>query len=424
MPTSPYDYRRYAILYVDDEEKSLKYFSRAFGDTFRILTAPDAAAGYRLLEQNPDDIGVLVSDQRMPGQTGVQLLERARRLRPRMIRILATAYSDLEAAIDAVNTGAIYKYVTKPLDVLQLETTLKRSLEFFLVQAERDLLLREKLSVLHQLVVTDRVLSLAVLAAGLGHQLRNSMEAVQNFLDLTPEMLHRENIDLGELRNPAFWRDFHRSVQGRVRQVQGLLTDLGEGIAPQPEGGLEEVRLRELLDQALAGSAEPLAQRRLRVGNDLPADLPPLRVDARKFRRLFPLLLRHELANLPEGAEVRITAALRPPADGRGPEVEVVVADNGPGLPEEGLHALYDPLRPAGASTGEVALCLMACHFIVYHHGGRIRAGGGPGRGLELRLDLPLAPGAPLAGSETQAENFLVRAMTNERLWERLISHP
>ncbi|MFM8358218.1 MAG: ATP-binding protein, partial [Verrucomicrobiota bacterium] len=205
---------------------------------------------------------------------------------------------------------------------------------------------------------------------------------------------------------------------------QELLTDLGEGIAPQPEGGLEEVRLHELLDQALAGSAEPLAQRRLRVGNDLPADLPPLRVDARKFRRLFPLLLRHELANLPEGAEVRITAALRPAADGRGPEVEVVVADNGPGLPEEGLHALYDPLRPAGASTGEVALCLMACHFIVYHHGGRIRAGGGPGRGLELRLDLPLAPGAPLAGSETQAENFLVRAMTNERLWERLISHP
>lgn len=421
MNTPLYDYKRYAILYVDDEEKSLKYFTRAFGDTFRILTALDAESGYRILEQQPDDIGVLVSDQRMPGQTGVQLLERARRLRPRMIRILATAYSDLDAAIDAVNTGAIYKYVTKPWDVPQLETTLKRSLEFFMVQAERDLLLREKLSVLHQMVITDRVLSLAVLAAGLGHQLRNSMEAVQNFLDLTPEMLHRENIDLGELRNPAFWRDFHRSVQGRVRQVQGLLTDLGEGLGPQPEAGLEEVRPRDLLESALADSAELLGQRRLRVVNNLPVDLPPLRVDGRKFRRLFPLLLRHELANLPEGAEVRVSGVLHPATTDRGPELEIVVADNGPGLPEEEILALYDPLRARERKSADVALCLMACHFIVYHHGGRIQAGGGPGRGLELHLFLPLAP-AP-AGGETQAENFLVRAMTNERLWERLISH-
>jgi CheY-like chemotaxis protein len=72
------------------------------------------------------EIGLLMTDQRMPGEKGVWLLEKARQLRPRIIRILATAYSDMEAAVAAVNTGAIYKYVSKPWDPPLLESTLKR----------------------------------------------------------------------------------------------------------------------------------------------------------------------------------------------------------------------------------------------------------------------------------------------------------
>src|ERR1043166_2487161 len=121
-----YDYKRFAVLYVDDEEKSLKSFARAFGDQFRILTAPNAQEGLRLFEQHKDDLGLLMTDQRMPGEKGVWLLERARQIQPRVIRILATAFADMDAAIAAVNTGAIYKYVTKPWDPPQLETTLKR----------------------------------------------------------------------------------------------------------------------------------------------------------------------------------------------------------------------------------------------------------------------------------------------------------
>ncbi len=117
-----YDYRKFSILYVDDEELSLKYFTLAFGDTFRVLTATSAQEGLKRLEEHQDEIGLLMTDQRMPGEKGVWLLERARELRPRIIRVLATAYADMEAAISAVNSGAIYKYVTKPWDPAQLET--------------------------------------------------------------------------------------------------------------------------------------------------------------------------------------------------------------------------------------------------------------------------------------------------------------
>src|SRR6266704_5535278 len=109
-----YDYKKYSILYVDDEEKSLKYFAKAFEDQFRILTASNAQDGLKLLEEHKDNIGLLMTDQRMPGEKGIWLLEKARQLRPRIVRILATAYSDMESAIAAVNTGAVYKYVSKP----------------------------------------------------------------------------------------------------------------------------------------------------------------------------------------------------------------------------------------------------------------------------------------------------------------------
>src|SRR5215211_1389072 len=103
-----YDYKKYAILYVDDEEKSLKYFARAFEEQFHILTASSAQEGFKILEEHQERIGILMTDQRMPGEKGTWLLEKARQLRPRIVRILATAFADMDAAIAAVNTGAIY----------------------------------------------------------------------------------------------------------------------------------------------------------------------------------------------------------------------------------------------------------------------------------------------------------------------------
>ena len=96
-----YDLKRYAVLYVDDEEKALKYFEKTFGDEFRIFTANNATDGLKLIEQHGEDIGVLLSDQRMPGEKGVQLLERARQLRPRLVRMMVTAYADYDVTVDA-----------------------------------------------------------------------------------------------------------------------------------------------------------------------------------------------------------------------------------------------------------------------------------------------------------------------------------
>ncbi|MCP5516739.1 MAG: hybrid sensor histidine kinase/response regulator [Verrucomicrobiales bacterium] len=416
---SIYDYKRFAILYVDDEELSLKYFTKAMGKTFRIFTATNAAEGYRILLDHQEEIGVVMSDQRMPGEQGTQFLERARRLQPRIIRILATAFADLNAAIEAVNTGAIYKYVTKPWELPNLEMTLKRSMEFFIVQLERDLLLRQKLSALHRMLIADRILSLGVLAAGLGQRLRNTLDAIRRFLELAPEMLQGEQVDIERLQNPDFWRDFHRHVQSQVRTVFSLV----EGITEDAERPLvfdAEVRLAAVVNQCVEELGPELKQRSLHVINHIPADLPPLRVDGVRFRRLFELLLRDALINLAEGCEVRFEASLRPGSDGESPEVELVVSDNGGGLPSAAVLSVLDPLVERGVAAGDFGLNLMACYFIVYHHGGRVQLQSGAGEGTSFVITLPLTP--PVEEPRLESEEFLLRAMTNERLWERLIA--
>lgn len=126
-----------AILYLDDEFKSLKYFKAAFEDIAPIYIAENVTEGYRILEENHDHIGIFIADQRMPGEKGIRILEKARSLSPDTLRILVTAYSDLNTAVNAVNNSRVYAYITKPWDVSQLEKTLTDALDYYVFQKNR-----------------------------------------------------------------------------------------------------------------------------------------------------------------------------------------------------------------------------------------------------------------------------------------------
>lgn len=413
-----YDYKKFAILYVDDEEKSLKYFSRAFQDQFRVLTAINAADGFALFDQHKDEIGILMTDQRMPGEKGVQLLEKARQLRPRVIRMLATAYSDLDAAVDAVNSGAIYKYVSKPWDVPNLEMTLRRALEFFMVQRERDQLLREKLSVLHNLMITDRVVSLGVLAAGLGHHIRNSLVAIRTFLDLAPEKLQEEKVDLEELRNPNFWRDFYNHVQKQIQRITEMLTDLGMATDAPDLRFEDRIDLHALLNQVLPLIRTSSAEKKVRVENLIPQDLPVLYGDRYKMSRFFELLLKDEVLNLQDGGKVEVRAT--PGTESGSPVVHLEIVDNGPGLAAESIRSVFDPFFIRYDNPEEFGLNLMACFFIVYHHGGKIEVQSKKGEGTTFSVTLPVNPAErSLVQNDT---DFLPSMLSNEALWEKLLA--
>ena len=401
---NPDNYKRFAILYVDDEEMSLKYFKRAFEDQFWILTAANAQDGLKLLEEHKDKIAILITDQKMPGEKGVWLLEKSRQIAPRIIRIMATAYAELTEAIEAVNTGSIFKYISKPWDPPHLEETLRLAFDLFVVQEERDSLLKEKMSILHNRMIAEHVVRLGLLAAGMSHHVRNSLVSVKTFIDLAPSKMLEEKSDK-TLRNPDFWHEYHREVQAQLERINNMLRDLWVASERPSAEFSDRVHLHEIIRDVLKKLEGSFAERKLKIENKIPDSLPSLLVDAHKFSRLFELLLRDEVVSLPAGSEIQLSAS------SQGGQVEVQISDNGPGLPQAELQLVFDPFAIRTDTPTEYGINLMTCFFIVHHHGGTIEARS-EGKGTTFILRLPTNPSRPPVVEENTT--FLQKILSND----------
>lgn len=175
------------ILFVDDEEKTRKHFKKLFQRQFNILLAADGIEAMKIFQQEINQIGVIVTDQRMPNETGSEFLQKAALLKPNVIRILSTAYADVDAAIDSINKGGIYQYITKPWEMTELEVTLTRAAELYDLQSERDELNRQKMSSLQHLAATERIHSLAALAVFKNSGLRHTARALQALVQIADQ---------------------------------------------------------------------------------------------------------------------------------------------------------------------------------------------------------------------------------------------
>ncbi|MBI5175328.1 MAG: HD domain-containing protein [Candidatus Melainabacteria bacterium] len=175
--------RRHKILVVDDEVQNLRLLRRVLSEDHDIFEAASGQEGVNLLEK--EEISLIITDQRMPSMTGVQLLEQSLKIRPDAIKILLTGYTDVQALIDAINAGHVYKYIPKPWDADELKLTVRRALEAFELKERNDNLVIELSGALTELenlsVGTIRALADALDAKcdyTAGHSLRVSRIAV------------------------------------------------------------------------------------------------------------------------------------------------------------------------------------------------------------------------------------------------------
>jgi two-component system NtrC family sensor kinase len=130
------------ILIVDDEANVLKALKRLLFDTdYRVLTAPSGEEALALFEKN--EIDLIISDYRMPGMNGVQLLSSVKERFPETIRIILSGYADVESIVEAINDGHVYKFLAKPWNDQELLTTIQRSFEHHTLQQENLQLLYE-----------------------------------------------------------------------------------------------------------------------------------------------------------------------------------------------------------------------------------------------------------------------------------------
>src|SRR5512138_767244 len=121
------DVKRYPILVVDDEQDNLDAFRFNFRKSFDILTASGGAEALQILADR--EVAVVVTDQRMPRMTGVELLREVRQRQPECVGIILTAFTDVDVLIEAINLGQVYRYITKPWDAKEVRGILQYAIE-------------------------------------------------------------------------------------------------------------------------------------------------------------------------------------------------------------------------------------------------------------------------------------------------------
>lgn len=262
------------ILFVDDEERILRSLALQFRRHYEVLTESDPLRALQRLRE--EHIHVLVSDQRMPQMSGAQLLAEAREIAPNTLRILLTGYSDLDAAVEALNNGGIFRYLTKPWDQQEMAFTLRQAAELAVRQAQPlQAVASEKLSApLTLLSLDDEPDTLSVVGefcvAG-GHRLLRARNLAEAMLQLNNEGVDILVSDLklaGEDTAPLLktLAQAHPRLLSLVvtpfQDTQALLRLVNEAqifrYLPKPiRRGLFEKGLKAAAEQALIWRAQP-----------------------------------------------------------------------------------------------------------------------------------------------------------------------
>jgi DNA-binding NtrC family response regulator len=154
------------ILYVDDERPNRIVFEQSFGSRFHVRSVVDAAAALEVLSQN--EVAVVITDMRMPGMSGDELLRIVKERWPGTVRVVITAYSDIEPILIAINEGLVARYVVKPWQRAEVEQLLRWAIEAWSFGRESGALQR-------RLLETERLATLGSIAGAVVHDLNQPL---------------------------------------------------------------------------------------------------------------------------------------------------------------------------------------------------------------------------------------------------------
>lgn len=374
------------ILYVDDDAGNALVFAATLSERFHVLTATSGPEALDLLKSQ--EIAVLIADQRMPGMTGVELLEIAARDYAETVRILVTAYSDLGAAIGAINRGQVSRYIRKPWTPEELRAVVGEALELYRM--------RNQLRVLEaRLRETERVYAVGVVAASIAHDLRNPLMIVQGAIDLMRRALPDDRAadpsgdPATETRRPGPARMllFLREAQAAIERMAEIIA--GMNVSQRRTSATTTADLAEVVRLSIACLHGTL-RRRGALSVDLQT-VPRVKGSPTALSQVLLNLLVNALEALPEGGDARSAVTVRLLRDGEAAVVEV--QDTGSGIAPHFLERVFDPFFTT-KEDGGTGLGLAISKRIVDEIGGSIRVTSEPGAGTRFTVRLPLAPSA------------------------------
>jgi signal transduction histidine kinase len=385
MPSKP------CLLVVDDEPDLVQSVKDLLRFDYRVLGATRASEGMRIMNAEP--VQIVMSDQRMPEMTGVEFLGCLKESHPYTVRLLFTAYADLNAVIDAINQGNVYRYISKPWVPEELRAVLRQALEYHQLQVERKRLLDEVRQTNAQLETANAELRRANdLKRGFirvaSHELRTPLTIVLGMSELAIR-----STDV----NPALrgWLELVWQAAGRLNErvdqmVKMLLAEQFERpLQPRPTD------LAKLVRAATQDVAGFVALRHQQLDVALPEDLGAINVEPAKLHDAIVQLLMNAIKFTPDGGTIRVSAE-HPPDGG----TRIDVADTGVGIDAETKARLFEPFFTRVDVTHHcsgtfefdrrgLGLGLAVARAFVEMHRGRIVVASDPGKGTRFTITLP-----------------------------------
>lgn len=390
---------RPAVLYVDDEEVNLKVFRANFDDQYRLLLASSGERALELL--SAEEVAVVLSDERMPGMRGTELMTAVKERYPEVVRMVVTAYGDVNSVLEAVNSGEVWRYVMKPWRSESLAALIDGALEVYRLTRERNVLQV-------QLMLAERRAMLGLIAGSVGHELRNSLSAsmsAQTVLQtLVTSFRALTDASLTVPVSPPVARLAEQvDLRQEMAELESWVAQLKDGLEHTSEIAhllVDTVKSRELMElrpvdvSALVEAVARLARHQLlSLGARLRADIEPGLVASAE-----PLAVRQILLNL------LVNAAQSVPEERRPSEVTlrcrrdrdrvlIEISDRGSGIRSEHLKQIFEPLFTTRGDDG-TGLGLPISRELATRIGGELSVSSvlDEGSTFTLRLNAVAAP--------------------------------
>ncbi|WP_426318072.1 hybrid sensor histidine kinase/response regulator [Pseudoduganella sp. R-43] len=359
------------VLYVDDEELARKYFARAVENDFTVLTAPGVDEALEILAKPDSDVDVLVTDYRMPGRVGGELLRQVERDYPHLVRILVTAYADKEVLLETINGGDIFRILEKPLDAHTVRDALRLASE----NARERALRRQSLLAIEETV------------AFLAHELNTPLATIANFARNIQRRVNAHNAQQEESGLPprADIGNAAAHMHDNARYCLSVLATFVESAkraSVVPAARLASGSAQQMV-AALLGMYPLAPGQRDIIEVDVQADFT-VRASPNCVALVLSSLLSNALRALQglPGPRIRITVGVaeRP---------YIVVEDNGPGIAPALLNRLLlDPVSMHGDEGGS-GWGLIFCNRVMQSFGGHLRVQSEQGCSTTVTMNFP-----------------------------------
>lgn len=286
------------ILCVDDEADNVDALERLFRKQYNVLKATSAKEAISVMAKHPGKIAVMITDQRMPEMTGVELLEKTLASHPETVRLLLTGYTDLESVISAVNKGQIFRYLTKPWDPIDLSNTVNRAVELHLLGQE----LQQKNAELERANIELKSLDQAKsnFMILVNHELKTPLTSLLNFSALMAEtkLDEEQNLFLDRIR---------RSGERLRTLIEDVLLVV-KAETGQLKSDVRSTQISHLLS-AMPSEIHAMAQAK---NQTVVEELDPTKVmaDLAQIRQVFQRLVHNAIKFGDEGSQILLESKM------------------------------------------------------------------------------------------------------------------